>query len=161
MYNSNGFMKIRKATKKDLEVILLFLEALLKHHKQFSDFPELAKDFKANQRRYYRNLFKNPKSAFFVAEENEKLVGLICGKHGKTTSIFKERDLGEVLDFYVEPAYRNKGIGKKLFMELKKWFKERKLTTMEVSFQVSNKKAQLLYKELGFKPFRSCWRMPI
>ncbi len=154
-------MEIRKATKRDLKAIHTFSRNLLLYHEQFSDFPKLAKDFNTKQRRYVRDLFKNPKNAFFVASENGKLVGLISGRHGKTHPIFEERGLGEVFDFYVEPGFRNKGIGKKLFLELKKWFKKRKLKILEISFQVSNKNARQLYKELGFKSFRAYWRMHI
>ncbi len=155
-------MKIRKATKKDLGVIVDFAgKLLLEHEKEFSDFPKLSKNFHQAVRRYHRNFIKRPKTVGFLAIENNKAIGLILGEEKKDYPVFEknERPIGHVGNFYVEPQFRNMGIGKKLFSELKKWFRKRGLEKIEISLTSSNRIVKGLYKELGFKPYEEKWRM--
>ena len=155
-------MKIRKATKKDLDIIVDFsCKLLLEHEKNFSDFPKLSKNFKKEIRKFMKKNVSRKNTVGFIAFEDTKAIGFILGEEKKDYPVFakSERPTGHVGNFYVEPKFRNKGIGKKLFAELKKWFKKRKLKKAEVSVNTPNKKGKKLYKNLGFVPYDERWRM--
>ncbi|MEM4166664.1 MAG: GNAT family N-acetyltransferase [Candidatus Bilamarchaeaceae archaeon] len=155
-------MKIRKATKKDLKTLIeLSDQLLLDHAKRFSTGPKLAKDFHTPKVKYYRSLMTKRNAVFFVAEEKGTVVGFILGKEGKDPPIFAETRIGKIEELYILPKFRDKGIGRRLFAELKKWFKKRKYKTIEITFYSENKKAKRLYYKLGFRPHKKTWRMKI
>lgn len=154
-------MKIRKATKKDLHTIVDFsCKLLLEHEKTFSDFPKLSKNIKSKQRKFFKKYITRKDAVGFIALENGKPIGHLLGNEKKDHSVFaeSERPMGHVGNFYVEPEFRGKGVGKKLFAELKKWFRKRGLKKAEVDFITSNKRTKRLYKELGFRPYDERWR---
>ena len=155
-------IKIRRATKKDLDIIVDFsCKLLLEHEKRFSDFPRLSKNFKKELRKFMKKDISKKNSISFIAFENGKPIGFIFGREKKDYSVFaeNERPPGEIESLYVEPEFRNKGIGKKLFAELKKWFKKRGMKKLETTVNSPNKKAKTLYKELGFKVYDERWKM--
>jgi len=157
-------IKIRKATKKDLDIIVNFSsKLLLEHEKNFSDFPKLSKNFKKEIRKFMKKEVSKKNNVGFIAFENEKPIGFILGEEKKDYPVFaeNERPTGHIGNFYVEPEFRKKGIGKKLFAELKKWFRKRKLKKAEVGVNTPNKKGKKLYKKLGFVPYDERWRLKL
>jgi len=155
-------MKIRKATKKDLDIIVDFsCKLILEHEKRFSDFPRLSKNLHSKQRRFFKKYITRKDAVAFIAIEKGKPIGHLLGNEKKDFPVFaeSERPMGHVGNFYVEPEFRGKGVGKKLFAELKKWFKKRGLKKAEVDFITSNKRTKKLYKELGFQPHEEKWRI--
>jgi len=155
-------MKVRKATRKELPLLVELSEQLnLDHAKRFSRFPKLAKDSRKVKTKYFKSLFGKNNSVFFVAEEKGKVLGFILGKEEKLPPVFKETRVGHVGDFYVRPGFRSKGVGKKLFAELKKWFREKKFRDIQISFYSQNKKAKKLYLEMGFKPEKEFLTMKV
>ncbi len=155
-------MRIRKATKKDLKALVeLSVQLMLEHERKFPTFEKLAKDFRAQQMKYFKNVISKRIGAFFVAIENGEIIGMILGKEEKDPPIFAETRIGQIVAFYVLPEYRGKGVGHKLFAELKKWFRKRKLKKMDVGFYPVNRRAKELYKELGFRPYQEIWRQRI
>ena len=155
-------MRVRKATKKDLKTIIELSDQLvLEHDKRFPAYPKLAKDIHSPKVRYFRNLFSKRNSGFFVAIENEEIVGFVMGFEKKDPPLFAETKIGAVGDFYVQPEFRSKGVGHKLFAELKKWFRKKGFKTLEIGFHSRNTKARRLYEELGFRPHKELWRIRI
>ena len=163
-------MKIRKATKKDVDEIVelthqLFMSQINNCQVDFN----LNKNFKTVQKRCILKDMKNPKNAFFVAvaprsarrtrqqystlrEENEKLAGFISGKVEIDSPVYVNRINGRVNGFYVKDTFRSKGVGKKLFAEMKKWFKKKKAKSLRIQVARCNIGAKRAYNSLGFEP---------
>lgn len=156
----NYFVKIRKATKKDLDAIIQLSNQLVLDHKQRFGH-KLAKDFHTPKVKYFKSLTSKQNAVFFVAEEDNKIVGFIFGKETANPPVYAETRFGSVGDFYVLPSYRNKKIGRKLFAELKKWFRKMKYGKVEIAFNAKNIKARRLYRKFGFRPYKELWRMKI
>ena len=155
-------MKVRKATRKELPLLVELSEQLnLDHAKRFSRFPKLAKDSRKVKTKYFKSLFGKNNSVFFVAEEKGEVLGFVLGKDGKDPPVFKETRIGYIGDFYVRPGFRSKGVGKKLLSELRKWFRQKKFRHMEIGCYSQNTKAKKLYLGMGFKPNREILRMKV
>lgn len=146
-------MRIRKATKKDVDEIAelthqLFMSQINDCHVDFN----LRKNFKTIQKKCISEDLKKSKKAFFVAEEGGKIAGFIYGKIEKDPPVFVEKEKGHVGQLFVREGYRNMGLGKKLFAELKKWFKKKKMKSLRIYVARCNVGAKRMYKSLGFEP---------
>ena len=146
-------MKIRKATKKDLDQLVelshqLYMDQMNRCQVEFI----LRKNFKRIQKREFSKRLKDPKKVFFVADEDGEIVGFISGNLEEDPPIFMYRKKGQIGGFYVAEGFRRGGLGKKLFMELKKWFKKKKVRSMRINVARCNAGAKKMYKSLGFKP---------
>ena len=85
-----------------------------------------------------------------MAEYNGKPIGAIFGNHILTT----RPGTGRITEFFVASGHRGKGAGKALFTACVSAMKKRGIKTVSLMVREKNKRALLLYKKAGFKPFR-------
>lgn len=65
------------------------------------------------------------------------------------------------MDIVVAPTQRSKGVGKKLFQEVKNWAKTKNLEYIELSVLIQNKNAIRMYEKIGFVECSKVMRMNI
>ena len=146
-------MEIRKATKKDLDgIVELSHQLYLQQITVCQDDVTLRKNFKTIQKRAISKDMKKRKNAFFVAEEKGELAGFISGCIQEDPPVVVEREKGQIWAFYVKEEFRGRGIGKKLFAEMKKWFRKKKVKTARLYVVKCNVGAKRMYEKLGFEP---------
>lgn len=100
----------------------------------YLSFPEPYPLILFNQ--YYEEL----KEGFFVAEENNIVVGYILNDSSKK----------EIMSLAVHPEYQGKGIGSQLLEKCLGYFKGKGIKKITVHTRKSNKKAQKFYKHHNF-----------
>lgn len=144
-------MKIRKAALKDLDDLIelsyRFLSYEADNHEKSYD-PKYA--YTENSADYIKTKIESEDSLFLVAEEDDKLVGFLAGaihKRPKARKTVKPASLDEI---YVEEAYRNQGVGKKLITEFQEWARKGGANKLKVGTFHKNERALHIYKELGF-----------
>jgi len=81
----------------------------------------------------------------FVAEVNARVVG--------TTMITRQRNVGYISTVMVHPAYRRRGIARRLVNSAVAYAKEKKVKRTVLYVIPTNYSAKNLYAELGFKEF--------
>lgn len=109
-------MKIRCAERKDVRLILDFIEKLAEYEKLSSEVvatPELLEEW----------IFDKQKAEVIFVMEDDKEVGFALFFHNFST--FLGRAGLYLEDLFVEPAYRGKGYGKALLKTLAKIAVER------------------------------------
>lgn len=93
-------------------------------------------------------LFRTPGSYYFVATQDEKIVGG-CG-------IFPTENLPhgtcELVKLYVSIEARGLGLGKQLMEQSMSWAKENGYTHVYLESMPELKKAVSIYEKVGFKP---------
>ncbi|MCH7323764.1 GNAT family N-acetyltransferase [Solibacillus sp. MA9] len=87
-----------------------------------------------------------PKSCFFVAEENEEILGYLLLK-AENLSRTSHR---ATIAVGVHSLSRGKGTGTKLFEHMINWAKQQKLHRLELTVIEHNSQAVHLYKKMGF-----------
>ena len=97
---------------------------------------------------------KSPKKAAFVYEENNKLLGYICGEI-KTDTEKTVFPIGYIDDWFVSKKYRGKKIGKQLWDQMIVFFKEHHVKIIRLEVFNQNKSAYKLYEKMGFKPLET------
>lgn len=91
----------------------------------------------------FGHFFKACPQGFFVAEENQKIIGYIVGcRKGKE---------GEVISLAVDPKLRRQGVGGTLLEFLLKDFREEGINTIELFVRIKNPGASKFYQKFGFE----------
>ena len=137
-------LRIRKATRKDVPLILFFIKAL-------SEYEKLAHEVVANEKVLRETLFgKRQYAEVIFAYYDNKPAGYALFFHNFST--FLGRPGIYLEDVFVIPEFRGKGIGKALLVELAKLAQERKCGRMEWAVLNWNEPAINFYKRLGAVP---------
>ncbi|MDQ0475500.1 MULTISPECIES: GNAT family N-acetyltransferase [Chryseobacterium] len=135
--------QIRKATEADTPIIFDLIKKLAVYEKMEDEVITSAEELK-------QNIFTHQFSKVIIAEENDKPVGFALYFYNFSTFVGKPGLYLE--DLFVEPEYRGKGYGKKLFIELAKIAKAENCGRMEWSVLNWNTPAIDFYKSLQAKP---------
>ena len=85
----------------------------------------------------------------FVAEENDEIIGFIFGKIKEKAHKVIDKE-GYVEEFFVTERMRGNGIGTKLFDRITEEFKIKGCKSLGTDAYVTNTKALVYYKKLGF-----------
>lgn len=166
-------MKIRYASNKDLRQLSELFQQEIEQQQSHAGYYELHQDF--DWPAYVKDKLDGRKSSFFVSENEGVLVGFIYMSirdypaRSKNRSILRRLLLrsgrralnplkpmrwGVIEDYYVDPAFRQQGIATQLIKNAMCWFKENKVSRIELSLLTNNTESKALAKKFGFRSFR-------
>jgi (aminoalkyl)phosphonate N-acetyltransferase len=91
----------------------------------------------------------NPSFVYFVAESDEKVIAFISLHTQKL--LHHCGVVGEIQEFYIDPNFRNQGIGKTLIQEVKTYAKANNLMSIEVTSNKLRTENVQVYERLGFR----------
>lgn len=90
----------------------------------------------------------------WIAQDGDTVAGYVVGVIWNQSEQNKleigPHKLGEVIDLYLEEAYRGKGLGSQLLEKAEAYFKDSGCDSMWVSLFAPNENAHKLYKKFGF-----------
>jgi len=125
-------MSVRKATLKDLKCIL-----------------ELERRYFGPPREDFRSLIElktpNEECVFFVAEENEKIIGY------SRMHLFRWYEGAHIVTIVVDENYRRKGYGKMLMKEMEDYAKNKGMKVLTLDTVPDNSEALIFYIKNGYK----------
>lgn len=98
------------------------------------------------KQRQLQQAIKQGKITFFVAKRGYRAVGM-CSV-AKYYSTFSCSDTGVYNDFYIEPAFRGKGIARKLARAAQAWCKDNGISSLTACCVPGDEK---MYQALGFE----------
>ena len=97
------------------------------------------------KQKHLQQAIREGKITFFVAKRGCRAVGM-CSV-AKCYSTFSCSDTGVYEDFYIEPAFRGKGIARKLAKAAQAWCKDNSISSLTVCCAPCDEK---MYQALGF-----------
>lgn len=144
-------MNIRKAKIEDYNQIIKLYKELYDTEKVF--YTNLCKEYDISdkQRIKIEKRIKSRKGIILVAEEEEKIIGLIDGYI--IDSIYYVEKVGYLDHLCVDKSYRNLGVAKKLIEDFSSRMKKRNVSYLKLNAFENNEPAVNLYKKLGFKEY--------
>jgi GNAT superfamily N-acetyltransferase len=146
----NNLLKIKKASVKDVPLILSLIRELAEYEKLLNEVIVTEKDLR-------KCLFGIRKYAeVLIARYDNKPAGMALFFHNYSTFVGKPGIYLE--DLYVKPEFRGKGIGKSLLFELIKIANKRKCGRVEWAVLDWNQPAIDFYKNLSAQMMES-WRI--
>lgn len=134
---------IRKAHPEDSELIFNLISKL-------AEYEKMSDEVVTNPEELRENIFDKKTANVIIAEENDVPVGFALYFFNFSTFVGKPGLYLE--DLFVEPEYRGKGYGKKLFTALSNIAQTENCGRMEWSVLDWNTPAIEFYKSLGAKP---------
>jgi ribosomal protein S18 acetylase RimI-like enzyme len=101
---------------------------------------------------FLRQQLEQDNSAVFVAEWDSAVVGYTFGQIMRRPTL-AEGDCGYVADLCVADAHRGRGIGRRLYFELRSWFTRHGIQHIEVHVVDGNPASQAFWRKMGFGEF--------
>ena len=146
-------MQIRKATIKDYE-LLKEIKLLAKSEElKYSETLKPIDETKERYLSYLRLDLTNEKRAIFIAEEDNKTIGIILVKYFNPLLISKFSKKGYISNVYILEKHRRKGVAQKLIDKGESWLKEKGVHHLTLEIHKDNTPAIALYHKKGFNDY--------
>jgi GNAT superfamily N-acetyltransferase len=137
-------IKIRRATERDVPLILDLIKGL-------AEYEKLAHEVTASEAGLRQSLFgASPGAEVIIAEAGTEPAGFALFFHNFSTFVGKRGIYLE--DLFVKPAFRSKGVGRRLLVHLAQLAVERDCGRLEWAVLDWNEPAIRFYRGLGAQP---------
>ena len=148
---------IRKATLNDLPILYEFEQGIITAERPYDE------TLKTGDITYYdiKTMIESNEDEVIVAIFNNEIIGSAYASIKKAKPHLKHSHYAYLGFMYVNPAYRGKGINKKIINELKIWALSRSLNEVRLDVYNDNHSAIRAYEKAGFKKHLINMRMEI
>ncbi len=144
---------VRRATFNDLEPVLDLWQEMMDYHARLDRRFRPTADGRDHVREVLREWMADDTQRVLVAVADGRIVGYIIGHIAEHPPVFEMRYLGHVSDICVALHWRRKGVGRKLFSALRKWFQNQGLTVVQLHVAALNPVSQAFWREMGFQDY--------
>jgi ribosomal protein S18 acetylase RimI-like enzyme len=152
-------MTIRPATVLDVPAVLPMVDRLAALHQRWDP---ARYDYKPDTGEMYRQWLAkraaDHSGSVFLVADHERLmadvpfiVGFLIGTVEQNLRIYRTERYGFVHDVWVEPDYRNEGIGRQMAMLAVERFRGLGVTQIRLETAAANEAARKLFASVGFR----------
>lgn len=149
-----GDMLIRNAKRSDLEE-LVKLSVSFQRHMEASNprVWRITEEGQAHLREETEQMLTNKDGRMIVAVKDGILAGFAYGEVFHRTT-YTPNNIGRILRIYVREKFRRQGIGRRLVVELCRFFSSKNVEEVTLNYIIGNKEAEGFWGVLGFEPIR-------
>ena len=144
---------IRQATRKDIGGILPLWNQMMDYHAALDERFRPAPDGEEHWATVLRSWLRDDDACVLVADAEGQLVGYIVGMMRENPPVLLPPTYGLVSDICVHPAWRQQGIGRRLFEGLQDWFREKELSTVHLNVAHFSPVSQAFWRAMGCEDF--------
>lgn len=148
--------KIRYAKKEDVDKLIDMVVRLKRLNEEFDPLLKNRGDVVEQAKKYLTEAVESENSLVLVAEYNGKLIGLVKADI-RERLFYEPKTEGSIIELYVMPEYRRKGLGVKLIEKIMSELRNRGAELITAEFPSLNKIAVNFYEELKFRPIISIY----
>ena len=142
---------IRPGRKEDAaEAARLWMRSA-EEHTSHDRVYETSPGAEKTMRRFLAEVANSGYSFLFVAVAGDQTVGFISGELRQGSPTFLPKTWASVDDVFVEPEYRNRGMGRALLQSVKAWAQERDADGISLQVAAANSRGRKFYEKLGFR----------
>ena len=143
-------MLIRPANVKDIESIRILNTSIMEKVNQACD-TDLVPYFAQTEagKHYFIEALERKDGCFFVAEDNNALVGYVNG--GTKEVLYRKSKYFEIENLGVSPDYKRSGIGTQLLETITNWAKDHGYQKIYLESYIKNSQAIAFYKKHGYQ----------
>ena len=146
---------LRPARDSDVGALAPLLLRLKRLNEEFDPLLKVRDDAEAQARLILKADIANPKAVVLAAEgtgaDREKLVGFVRA-HVRERPFYSPEQEGVILDIYLLPIYRRRGVGEFVLTEVANALKAKGAAIVTAEFPAQNEIAARFYTKRGFRP---------
>ncbi|MCD6053690.1 MAG: GCN5-related N-acetyltransferase [Rubrobacteraceae bacterium] len=147
----NEDFTIRPGRREDAaEAARLWMQSA-EEHTSHDRVYETSPGAEKTMRRFLADVAKSSYSFLFVAVVGDRTVGFISGELRQGSPTFLPKTWASVDDVFIEPEYRNRGMGRALLQCVQAWAQERGADGISLQVAAANSRGRKFYEELGFR----------
>jgi ribosomal protein S18 acetylase RimI-like enzyme len=147
----NEDFTIRPGRKEDAaETARLWMRSA-EEHAAHDRVYQTAPGAEKTMRRFLADVANSGYSFLFVVAAGDRTVGFISGELRQGSPTFLPKTWASVDDVFVEPEYRNRGMGRALLQSVQSWAKERGADGISLQVAAANSRGRKFYEDLGFR----------
>lgn len=146
--------RTRLADVADLDSLVNMRHRLQDHMKMSTPaLFDLAPGWRARKREFYRSCLEEPDRRLVVVCDTgeEAILGMGLSSVVENPDIEPAR-FGAIDDVWVEPQWRQRGLGSKIVADLFRFLDGRGIDRLTLSFAIGNVEAESFWTKLGFQP---------
>lgn len=148
-------IRLRPATDADVPQLVPLLIRLKRLNEEFDPLLKVRPDVEARAKELLIADLHDPNAVVLAAEgpgpDREKLVGVVRA-HVRERPFYTPEKEGVILDIYLLPLYRRRGVGEYLLRETTAHLKAKGAGIVTAEFPVQNEIAVRFYAKRGFRP---------
>ncbi len=141
----------REATKEDIPNLIDLVKRLKRLNEEFDPLFVVRNDVEEQAKKYLDKAIGNDDRFVLLCEIDGKIVGLLKAQL-KERMFYEPRKEGAIVEFYLMPSSRHKGLGAKMLEEAEKRLKDRGVQLITAEFPTHNKIAIEFYKSRNYHP---------
>ena len=149
---------LRPAHEADLPALVPLLLRLKRLNEEFDPLLKVRDDAAEQAKSILASNLRDPKSLVWAAEgvgpDKDKVVGLVRAVVRERPFYAPEHE-GVILDIYLLPLYRRRGVGEYLLREVSAALKAKGAGVVTAEFPTQNEIASRFYVKRGFRPITS------
>jgi ribosomal protein S18 acetylase RimI-like enzyme len=144
---------IREANVDDTGSIVDLWEEMMDFHIQKNNIYETKDDAREIYTFYLEKVIESHENLVLVCEIENEIVGYIIAEKSSLPPVYKEENVGTVVEICITEQYRNKGIGEKLLEKTEKWFVSKDINTIECVISDFNEISKGFWFKNKYKPY--------
>ncbi len=151
---------VRRMSRSDADAVTKLWKGTVEYHASIDPRLAVREDAGRSFRRFLnRSIGASDDVIMLVAESGGRIVGFLIGVIRDQAPVFVRSRHGYIVDIYVDPAFRRKGVGRKLVEAAEEWFASRGLDHVRLRVSAANDSGIAFWKGIGFEDyFIELWR---
>lgn len=146
---------LRSARDSDISALIPLLLRLKRLNEEFDPLLKVRDDAEQQARQVLKSDIANPKAVVLAAEgvgaDKDKVVGFVRALVRERPFYAPEHE-GVILDIYLLPLYRRRGVGEYVLRETSSALKAKGAAVVTAEFPAQNEIATRFYTKRGFRP---------
>ncbi|MBO3460578.1 GNAT family N-acetyltransferase [Aetokthonos hydrillicola Thurmond2011] len=145
-------MSIRSAVPTDIPALLPMVTKICILYESWDSAKfNFILDPEKRYERFLKQLITDERGVFFVAEDEDQLVGFLIATVESETPIYILEEFAFIHDLWVEPEYRRKGIARDMIMQAVEHFRQIGIEQIRLDTAAVNQPARRLFASCGFR----------
>ena len=143
-------VRVRRASIRDLEVVIALRLALLREHPEHAIYGRLRVDVDERARELFATQLETPGEAIFLADLGGETAGILRCVEAIGSPLLEPARYAYVSSVYVTPALRRRGVLRSLVAAAQQWSVVRKLDQLRLHNVSGSESAERAWSALGF-----------